>query len=51
MRKVRYSASIMARVSIEQRKKLEQIAEDEETTLGEPTRMILNKGLEVIQKV
>jgi len=50
MRKVRYSASIMARVSTEQRRALEQLAEEGETTLGEAMRTVLNKGLEVMQK-
>ena len=48
MKKVRYSASLMVKISSMQRETIEHLALTRDLSLGEATRMLLDKGMETM---
>ena len=48
MKKVRYSASLMVKISSMQRQTIEHLALTGDLSLGEATRMLLDKGMETM---
>jgi hypothetical protein len=48
MKKIRFSASLAAKITPEQRASIEHLATMNDLSLGEATREILSKGIEVM---